>query len=129
MIYARVAAVAYVIWGLLHLNAAYGVYELGTTLELGIVQGRVYQDAWNLTFFALFGAIVGMVYTWRNSQLGYWLNAIVVSAGDIGFIVTLLVPGIVPFFPGIIGPAVWLVALALSTIARFSAKPHQHQFS
>ena len=52
MIYARIAAVTYVAWGILHLGAAYGVYQLGTTLDAGILQGRIYQGAWNLTFFA-----------------------------------------------------------------------------
>lgn len=127
MIYARAAAVAYVIWGILHLNAAYGVYQLGTTLDTGVVQGRVFQDAWNLTFFALFGAIVGIVYTWRNSRLGYWLNALVVSAGDIGFIVTLLIPGTVPLVPGAVGPVVWIIALLLSSLALRTAQSPQHQ--
>lgn len=127
MIYARIAAVVYVLWGILHLGAAYGVYQLGATLEAGIVQGRIYQGAWNLTFFALFGAVVGVVYTWRNSRIGYWLNAVVVSAGDIGFIVTLLIPGIVPLVPGALGPVLWIIALALSTIALRSAPKSQNQ--
>lgn len=117
MIYARAAAIFYVLWGILHLGAAYGVYQLGRTLEAGILQGRIYQDAWNLTFFALFGAIVGIVFTWRNSRLGYWLNAVVVSAGDIGFILTLLVPGTLPLMSGGLGPVLWIIALTLSTIA------------
>tara|TARA_R110000796_G_scaffold10752_37_gene36118 strand:- start:1102 stop:1491 length:390 start_codon:yes stop_codon:yes gene_type:complete len=127
MIYARIAAVTYVAWGILHLGAAYGVYQLGTTLDAGILQGRIYQGAWNLTFFALFGAVVGIVYIWRNNRLGYWLNAVVVSAGDIGFIVTLLVPGTVPLVPGALGPVLWIIALALSTIALKGAPHSQRQ--
>ncbi|MEP1327337.1 hypothetical protein [Pseudophaeobacter sp.] len=42
MIYARAAAIFYVLWGILHLGAAYGVYQLGRTLEAGILQGRIY---------------------------------------------------------------------------------------
>ncbi len=117
MIFAKASAVIYVLWGLLHLNAAYGVYVLGETLDPGTVQGRVLQDAWNLVFFALFGAIVGIVYVWRNIRLGVWLNLIVVSTGDIGFIVTMLVPGIVPIMPGAAGPVLWVIAAVLSLIA------------
>lgn len=117
MIFARSAAVVYVLWGILHLYSAYSVFTLGQSLEPGSIQGRVLQDAWNLVFFALFGSIVGIVYVWRNRRLGYWLNLIVVSAGDIGFIVTMLIPGFVPIVPGGLGPLLWLIALGLSTIA------------
>ncbi len=48
MLFARLAAIAYVIWGLLHVFAAYEVYSLGQTLDAGIVKGRISQDAWNV---------------------------------------------------------------------------------
>ena len=117
MFFARAAAVVYVLWGVMHVVAAHDVYTLGQGFEPGMVQGRIFQDAWNLMFFALFGAIVGVVFVWRNIRLGYWLNLVVVSIGDIGFIVTMLVPGLVPVVPGAAGPVLWLIALALSTVA------------
>ncbi len=116
MIYARIGAVFYVLWGLLHLIAANKVYMLGQTLESGMVQGRIYQDAFYLLFFALFGIVVAVVYNWKNSKLGYWLNLVVVSIGDIGFIVAVLIPGYLPFFPGSTGPFLWLMALVFTTI-------------
>ena len=60
-LYARLGAVAYVLWGLLHLQAARLVYTLGDSLEPGMVQGRIYQDAFNLLFFALFGIAVAVM--------------------------------------------------------------------
>jgi hypothetical protein len=62
MIFARIGATLYVLWGLLHIMAAYQVYSLGRTLDPGMVQGRIYQDAWNLMFFALFGIAVAVLY-------------------------------------------------------------------
>ncbi len=115
-IFAKLGAVAYVLWGLLHIQAARFVYVLGQSLEPGIIQGRIYQDAWNLLFFAFFGIVVAVTLNWKNSRLGYWLNLIVVSAGDIGFIVIIIVPGYVPLVPGGIGPLLWVVALAFSTL-------------
>ena len=41
----KIGAVLYLVWGLLHINAAIATYQLGATLEPGLVQGRVYQDA------------------------------------------------------------------------------------
>jgi len=122
MIFAKIGAVLYMLWGILHVFAAYKVVILAQTLEQGMVQGRLYQDAWNLLFFALFGIVIGIIYNWKNSKNGYYLNLIVVSAGDIGFIITILLPGYLPLFPGLIGPVLWLLALTFSTIAIVKAK-------
>ncbi len=114
--FAKLGAVTYVLWGLLHIQAARFVYVLGQSLEPGIIQGRIYQDAWNLLFFALFGIVVAVTLNWKNSRLGYWLNLVVISAGDIGFIITIMVPGYIPLVPGGFGPLLWVVALAFSTL-------------
>ncbi len=114
--FAKIGAVTYVLWGLLHIQAARLVYVLGQSIEPGIIQGRVYQDAWNLLFFALFGIVVAVTLNWKNSRLGYWLNLVVISVGDIGFIITIMVPGYIPLMPGGLGPLLWVVALALSTL-------------
>ncbi len=115
-IYAKTGAVFYVLWGLLHIVAAWKVYLLGQSLESGMIQGRLFQDAWNLLFFALFGIFVAVFLNWKNSHLGYWLNFVVISAADIGFIITILLPGYLPLVPAGLGPLLWLVALAFSTI-------------
>ncbi len=120
-IFAKLGAITYVLWGILHIEAARKIYALGQTLDPGMVQGRIYQDAWNLLFFALFGIAVGVSLNWKNSRLGYWLNLIVVSAGDIGYIGFVLIPGYVPFMPGALGPILWILAVIFSTIGLMSA--------
>ena len=119
-LFAKLGSITYVLWGILHIEAARKVFVLGQSLEPGMVQGRIYQDAWNLLFFAIFGIVVGISLNWKNSRLGYWLNLVVISAGDIGYIVFLLVPGYVPFMPGALGPIVWLLAVAFSTVGIMS---------
>ena len=121
-IYSKLGAVVYAVWGLLHIEAARKVYALGQTLDPGMVQARIFQDAWNLLFFALFGLVVAVTLNWKNSRLGYWLNLIVVSAADIGFILTVLIPGYLPIFPGAMGPILWVIAVVLSTIGLKHAK-------
>ena len=116
-LFAKLGAISYVLWGLLHIVAAQKVYLLGQTLEPGMVQARIFQNAWNLLFFAIFGLLVAIFFNWRNSRLGYWLNLIVVSAGDIGYIIFVLMPGYLPFMPGALGPILWVVAVIFSTIA------------
>jgi hypothetical protein len=115
-LFAKLGAVIYVLWGLLHIQAARLVYMLGQSLEPGMVQGRIYQGAWNLLFFALFGIVVAILLNWNNSRLGYWLNLVVISAADIGFVVAILIPGYVPLIPGGIGPLLWVLALVFSTL-------------
>lgn len=116
MNFARAGAIAYIIWGLLHVEAARSVYTLGASLEAGMVQGRIYQDAWNLLCFAVLAVVVAVVFNWRNSRMGYWLNLLVVSATDIGFIVFILLPGYLPLIPGVLGPVFWLLGGVLTTI-------------
>ncbi len=115
-LFARLGAASYVLWGLLHIGSARQVYVSAEALDPGLLQGRMYQHAWNLLFFALFAAIVGATLNWKNSRLGYWLNLVVVSAADIGFVLSVLLPGYVALMPGALGPILWLVALALSTL-------------
>ena len=119
-IFAKLGSITYVLWGILHIEAARKVYVLGQTLDVGMVQGRIFQDAWNLLFFAIFGIVIAIFLNWKNSRLGYWLNLSVVSAGDIGYIVFVLVPGYVPFMPGALGPILWLLAVVFSTVAILS---------
>jgi hypothetical protein len=116
-LFARLGAIAYLLWGLLHIQAARMIYLLGHSLDTGMLQGRIYQAAFNLLFFALFAIVVAAWLNWRNSKTGYWLNLVVVSAADIGFIVYVLLPGYVPIVPGGLGPLLWIVAVIFSTIA------------
>ena len=122
-IFAKVGAAAYVMWGILHIQAARLVFLLGDSLEPGMVQGRIYQDAFSLLFFAIFGIAVAVWLNWRNSRLGYWLNLVVISAADIGFIVYVLLPGYVPLVPGGLGPLLWVVAIIFSTLGILKSKP------
>jgi hypothetical protein len=121
-IFAKLGSVTYVLWGILHIEAARRVFALSQTLDAGMVQGRIFQDAWNLLFFAIFGLVVAIFLNWKNSRLGYWLNLVVVSAGDIGYIIFVLVPGYVQFMPGAIGPILWVLAVLFSTVGIMSAR-------
>ena len=113
----KIGAVFYLLWGLLHIKAAIATYQLGATLEPGIVQGRVYQDAWNLVFFAISVSVIAILLNWRNSRLGFWLNLGIATVTDIGFIIHILMPGHFPMIPGIIGPVLWIFAVIFTAVA------------
>jgi len=122
MTFAKIGAGSYIIWGLLHIAAAVDEFTLGKGLERGLVQGKINQGAWDLLFFALFAIVVAVNYNWKNDSLGYWLNLIVVSAADIGFIIFVLLPGYVTFFPGILGPVFWIGGAVFTTLGIRTSK-------
>ena len=119
---ARIGAVSYVIWGLLHIVAAIDEFTVGNGLEPGLVKGKINQGAWDLLFFAVFAIVVAVKFNWKNDSLGYWLNLIVISAADIGFIIFVLLPGYVDVFPGILGPVFWILGAVFSTLG-FRTQP------
>jgi hypothetical protein len=121
-VFAKLGSVTYVLWGLLHIEAARRVYMLGQSLDPGMIQGRIYQDAWSLLFFAVFAIVIAVYLNWRNSYLGYWLNLVVVSAADLGYIFFVLIPGYVPLVPGGLGPLLWVMALIFSTLGIIKAR-------
>jgi hypothetical protein len=122
MTYARLGAASYFVWGLLHLGAAYSVYQLGLTVPPSEVQGRVFQDAWDLFFFAVTAMAVAAALNRRNHAWGYWINLAVVSVADIGFILFVLMPGHVPLWRGILGPIFWILGAVLTTVAYASRR-------
>jgi hypothetical protein len=79
---ARIGAVLYVLWGLVHYNAAYGVYQFAQSTPLTIEYGRLEQLAFYLASFATAGIVLATL-NWRNSPLGFWCNAVIVGVGDI----------------------------------------------
>ena len=116
MVHAKIGSVLYVIWGLLHIVAAVQGFQLGASLGPGLVHGKINQGAWDLLFIALAGISIAIIYNWKNSPLGYWLNLLIVSIADIGFIIFVLLPGYIDIFPGILGPVFWISAAIFSTL-------------
>lgn len=115
----KIGAVLYVVWGILHLIAGVKVYALAETLpvELAMVRGRVFQDAWNLLLLALLAVVIAITMNWKNDRTGYWLNLLIVGISDIGFIIFIVMPGLLPLWPeGMLGPVVWLLALLFTTV-------------
>jgi len=113
----KIGASFYVLWGLLHTAAALDQFRVGSTLEPGLVQGKINQGAWDLLLISIVAILIAVRWTWRNGRLGYWINLAMVSAADIGFIIFVFIPGHVAFFPGILGPVFWICAALFSTAA------------
>jgi hypothetical protein len=115
---ARLGALCYLLWGLVHYNATYGLFQLAATVPASMVRGRLQQDAFYLAGIATIGIVVGLWLNWRNDRTGFWLNAVAISLGDIPFILFVLLPGYIPFWPGVLGPVLWIAGLILTGFGR-----------
>jgi hypothetical protein len=123
---ARLGAISYIVWALLHFIAALSVYHLGRTMPTTMAQGRVLQDAWNLACLSISSIAVALTMNWHNNRGGYWLNLAIVSVADVGFIAFVLIPGYMPIWPGLAGPLFWVVGFVLTSLARFKSISPQH---
>ncbi|MBI1209987.1 MAG: hypothetical protein GC190_00870 [Alphaproteobacteria bacterium] len=112
----KIGAVLYVLWGVVHIGAAADGFRLARTVDAELVRARLMQNAWHLGTFAIAAIAVGVTLNWTNSETGYWVNLIAVSVADIGFVLFVWGPRHIPVFPGIIGPVLWLLAAAFSTL-------------
>jgi hypothetical protein len=120
---AKIGAILYVVWGTLHLLAAWGIHVLAASLPTGMAYGRMEQAAWNLALFALLAMVLGISLNWRNDKLGYWINLIVVAVVDVGFIIFIVVPGYVPAsVASLAGPIVYVASAIFSTVGRMSSR-------
>ncbi len=126
IVFARIGAVFYVLWGLLHYSATYDVYQLGLGVPPSMVQGRLFQNAFYIFAFATTGIVLAIKMNWSNSRAGFWLNALIIGAADVPFIVFVLVPGYAPFWPGVLGPALWIAAMIFTGLGQRPRIPVVH---
>jgi hypothetical protein len=119
---AKLGAALYVSWGLLHFTAAYSVYQLAQNSPASMAQGRLMQTAFYLVAFAVTGIVLAITLNWRNDRLGFWANGVTIGIADIPFILFVLIPGYMPWWPGLLGPALWVAAFFFTGLARMSAR-------
>jgi hypothetical protein len=115
----QIGAILYIAWALLHISAAFQVYKLGSRQTAGMVQGRIYQSSWNLAFLAVAVIVVALAYNWFNNPLGYWLNLVLTSITDIGFMLFVVARRYLPLRLGLVGPILWILAVIFSTLGQW----------
>ncbi len=81
------------------------------------------QTAFYLAAFATTAIVLAITLNWRNDRLGFWVNGVIVGIADIPFILFVLIPGYAPWWPGLLGPVLWVAAVFLTGLARMSATP------
>ena len=79
------------------------------------------QTAFYLAAFAATAIVLALTLNWRNDRFGFWANGVIVGIADIPFILFVLIPGYAPWWPGVVGPVLWIAAFAATGLARMGA--------
>jgi len=133
----KVGAVLYALWGIVHVIGGafmwYALSEGGPESYLAAVatavpatelarpmpaaaQSVLAFHAFNLMWLGALVAGIAVVLNWRNSLAGYWINLAIVSATDLGLIVTTILPGYMNVSDGLVGPVLWVGAAVFTTM-------------
>ena len=130
-----IGAWLYVGWGVLHVVvgaiplvrfAASGPASMLGFFELEVAavdasmlhaSHLVAEHAAELIAFGIMAIVVARTLVAAGRHLGYWLNAIVLGIVDVAFVLGEIVPGHVSVVETGIGPALYLAALGVTTVA------------
>ncbi|MEO0327761.1 MAG: hypothetical protein AAF217_04100 [Pseudomonadota bacterium] len=126
----KVAAVLWIIWGLVHTFA--GVVILSSDASGGFqavadavnpealqadyhgaVEGILNQHGWNLGWFGI-ATLIGAVLIWRKNMTAIWVTGMVGGLADLGYLLFVDIPGYVHFLPGTLMTLVSGSAIILS---------------
>lgn len=126
----KIAAVLWVVWGLVHLFA--GVMVVSGEATAGFqaiadavspellameyhaaVGGILNQHGWNLGWFGIVTTI-GAVFIWRANMTAIWVTALIGGLADIGYFLFVDLGGFVNFVPGTVMTLISTAAIVLS---------------
>ena len=126
----KVAAVLWVIWGLVHTlagvmvlmsDASGGFAAIADAIEPAALQaeyhpavgGVLNQHGWNLGWFGI-ATILGGILVWRQNMTAIWVTGMIGGLADLGYLLFVDFPGYVNFFPGTVMTFVSGSAIVLS---------------
>ncbi|MEL7459824.1 MAG: hypothetical protein AAFX45_02470 [Pseudomonadota bacterium] len=126
----KIAAVLWVIWGLVHAFAGVMTISLDTSAAFaGIadkvdpetlvhdyapaVGGILKQHGWNLLWGGVVTAI-GAVFIWRSNMTAIWVTGMVGGLLDLGYLLFVDFPGYVNFVPGTVMTIISGTAIIIS---------------
>lgn len=129
----KLAAVLWVIWGLVHMfagvvvissDAASAVAAVADAVDPGVITGEFHpavgallnQHGFNLLWIGAF-TVVGAVFIWRHSVTAIFMTAIVGWVTDVGYFIFMDLGGFVNFVPGTVMTIISTAAVVLSLVA------------
>jgi len=126
----KAAAILWVIWGAVHVLAAFLIVPVDPQTAIGNIadavdkttlvgdypeplSGILSQHGWNLGWFGV-TTMIGAVFIWRENMTAIWVTALVGGMADIGYFVFIDLPGYANFVPGTLMTIVSGSAILLS---------------
>ena len=126
----KIAAVLWVIWGLVHMLAAFFVIPVDSQTASGNILDRVdparlvadypvelsgilSQHGWNLGWFGI-STVVGGVFIWRANMTAIWVTGLIGGMADAGYFLFIDMAGYANFLPGTLMTLVSGSAILLS---------------
>lgn len=126
----RIAAALWIIWGAVHVLAAFMIIPFEPETAIGNIadavdkatlagsypaalSGILSQHGWNLGWIGA-TTIIGGLLIWRGNMTAIWVSALVGGMADLGYFVFLDLPGYVNFLPGTLMTIVSASAIGLS---------------
>ena len=133
----KVAAVLWIIWGLVHMlagtivlssDATGGFQAIADAVDPAALEatyhpavgGILNQHGWNLAWFGL-ATFIGAFLIWRQNMTAIWVTGMVGGLADAGYLLFVDVPGFVNFMPGTVMTLVSGAAILLSFWVWFAA--------
>ena len=109
MNYAKIGAVFFILWGLLHILGGgailiavgespaqgFAVYQESSAAYTELAGSILGYLAYSFVWIAIVVTVIGVRYNWQNSQNGLALNTALVGLTDLGLIIFLVLPGFV----------------------------------
>ncbi|MEL7032818.1 MAG: hypothetical protein AAGL97_08025 [Pseudomonadota bacterium] len=126
----KVAAILWVIWGLVHMLAGFIVIPADASAGFAAIAdaipaqdlqadyhaavgGILNQHGWNLLWGGA-ATVVGAVFVWRGNITAIWVTAMIGGLLDFGYFVFVDLPGYVHFMPGTVMTLVSSAAILIS---------------
>ena len=130
----KIAAVLWVIWGLVHTLAGVmtiiqapsdGFAAIADAVDPALlvadyhpaVGGVLNQHGFDLLWIGS-ATIVGAVFVWRDAMTAIWVTAMVGRPADVGFLLFVDLPGYVNFVPGTVMTLISATAIVLGFCVR-----------
>ena len=135
----RVAAILWVVWGIVHVLAGVMTVSQETAAAVaGVADGvdpahltglsyhpaagaLIRQHGWNLGWIGM-TTIVGGVYVWRGSTVAIWISALVGGMTDLGYFIFMDLGGHVNFVPGTVMTLICSAAIVIGAWAWWSMR-------
>lgn len=134
----KIAAVLWVIWGLVHMiagvltisqDAEGSVAGIADAVDPALIAGDFHpavgallnQHGFNLLWIGAF-TVVGGVYIWRQSITAIFMTAVVGWVTDVGYFVFMDLGGFVNFVPGTVMTIISSAAVVLSLWAYYAGR-------